>query len=59
MTYTIKVIDLTPPIIVSREVADDLGFTIATGPRPPTPIERALAILAPHLRREPLYRPAR
>jgi hypothetical protein len=25
----------------------------------PTPMERALAILAPHLRREPLYRPTR
>lgn len=56
MTYTIKVIDLTPPLIVSREVAEELGYTIAAGPRPGTPIEKALAILAPHLDGEPLYR---
>lgn len=28
-----------------------------TEPAEPTPAERALAILAPHLRNEPLYRP--
>jgi hypothetical protein len=28
-----------------------------TGPRQPTPIERALQILAPHLAHEPLYQP--
>ncbi|MER5461636.1 hypothetical protein ABT010_13300 [Streptomyces sp. NPDC002668] len=57
MTYTITVIDMTPPLLVSRELAEELGYTIAAGPRPPTPIERALAILAPHLDGVALYQP--
>lgn len=37
-------------------LAVDLGLAPA-GWEPPTPLERALAILAPHLADEPRYRP--
>lgn len=33
-----------------------LGWIAELPPRPPTPLERALDILGPHLRDQPLYR---
>lgn len=34
-----------------------LGWLPELPPRPPTPLERALDILGPHLQDQPLYRP--
>jgi hypothetical protein len=34
----------------------DHGYDVPNPPPVPTPVERALAILAPHLATEPLYR---
>ncbi|MDI9885937.1 hypothetical protein QMZ92_16505 [Streptomyces sp. HNM0645] len=51
----IKVIHMSPPIPMPEWLRIDLGL-----PEPdpePTPIERALAILQPHLDDEPLYQP--
>lgn len=44
---------------ISRELATDLGFTAPDNqpPREPTPLEKALAILGPHLDDQPLYHP--
>jgi hypothetical protein len=51
---TIKVILASPPIYPGDWWFIDNGLPIP--PPEPTPIELALAILAPHLRNEPLYR---
>ncbi|SOD80081.1 hypothetical protein SAMN06272781_6858 [Streptomyces sp. 1222.2] len=51
----LKVIHASPPIYPGDWWFIDNGLP---APRPePTPIERALSILAPHLADEPLYRP--
>lgn len=49
----IRVVHASPPIPVPEWLRIDLGLP---EPAPlPTPAERALAILAPHLAHEPLY----
>lgn len=48
---------IAQPMPWPRELAIDWQIVNpATVPAYATPIERALGILAPHLRREPLYR---
>jgi hypothetical protein len=42
---------------IPYELALDWGLIPPDTPPPPTPVERALAILAPHLANDPLYRP--
>ena len=51
----LKVIQASPPIYPGDWWFIDNGLPIP--PPEPTPAERAFAILAPHLRDEPLYRP--
>lgn len=46
---------LLPPTV--NELVELLGSQVAVKPRQSTPIERALAVLRPHLSDEPLYRP--
>jgi hypothetical protein len=48
----IKVIRVSPPLLMPVELAIDYGLVPAEPE--PTPIERALAILAPHLQGSPL-----
>lgn len=50
----LKVIHVSPPIYPGDWWFIDNGLPIP--PPEPTPIERALAILAPHLHDQPLYR---
>lgn len=50
----IKVIHASPPIYPGDWWFIDNGLPVP--PPEPTPIERAFAILAPHLRNQPLYR---
>jgi hypothetical protein len=47
------------PVTLAREIAIDWGLVDPAAPSEPepTPAEKALAILAPHLATEPLYRP--
>ncbi|GAB2718355.1 hypothetical protein [Streptomyces bullii] len=53
--YTIKVTEL--PVDLPRELAIDWGLIDPDTPPGPTPIQRALDILAPHLAWDPRYRP--
>jgi transposase len=51
----VKVVHVTPPIPIPDWLREDLGLPPAEPE--PTPVEKALAILAPHLDAEPLYQP--
>jgi hypothetical protein len=51
----VRVIGTTPPIPIPQWLYEDLGLEPPTPE--PTPQEKALAILAPHLAWEPLYQP--
>jgi hypothetical protein len=53
--HTIKVTEL--PVGLPRELAIDWGLIDPEQPVGPTPIEKALGILAPHLAWDPRYRP--
>ena len=44
-------------LVTGNGTGQIVGFLAMADAPEPTPVERALAILAPHLRREPLYRP--
>ena len=45
------------PVSLAREIAIDWGLIDPAAEPEPTPVDRALAILAPYLADEPLYRP--
>lgn len=48
---------ITLPVSLAREIAIDWGLINPDDPPEPTPIQRALDILAPHLAWQPHYRP--